>query len=86
MSGTKAHEKRVILKLEAERDKAVALSDNKDSILQITIAELINLYGADNVKTEHPLFSAIQRGAKGAMIDLEQLSADIIEFDKPEVV
>jgi len=85
MSGTTAHVRRVELKLKAERDKAIALSENKTTLLQMTIAELINLYGKDNVNANHPLFSAIRQGANGNMINIETLSNDIAEFDTEAV-
>jgi hypothetical protein len=86
MSGTKAHEKRKADKRKAEHDKLVAINENRTSLLQMTIAELIALYGEENVNASHPLFSAIQSSANGAMIDLPQLASDITEFNTEEVV
>jgi len=82
MSGTKAHVRQVALERQIAHDKLIAIYANRTSLLQATIVELQALYGEENVDAKHPLFSAIQSSANGALIDLEKLSSDIVEFNK----
>ena len=86
MSGTKAHEKREYDKRQAEHNKLVALNNNRTSLLQITIEELISLYGEDKVNYSHPLFSAIQSSTSGSIVNLEQLKINIISFNDQEEI
>ena len=59
------------------------MNDNRSSLLQMTIAELIALYGEENVNSIHPLFTAIQLSASGSLVDLEKLASDIVDFNTP---
>lgn len=84
MSGTKAHAQRKEAEQQAKFEKLVALNDNRTALLNATITELKELYGAENINADHPLFAAIQVSANGSVIDPEQLVIDITAFKTQE--
>ena len=85
MSGTKAYIKRKADKRKVVLAKQADIASNRTSLLQMTIAELIKLFGSDKINASHPLFRAIQTSARGAKINLGRLATSIDKFNNKEV-
>ena len=83
-AGTQGYSQREAAKKQAEIERLTAINNNRTALLNATIVELQELYGTENVNTEHPLFNAILSSANGSIIDLDQLAADMTAFKNQE--
>ena len=83
-AGTQGYSQREAAKRQAEFERLTAINNNRTALMNATIAELIALYGTENVNTGHPLFNAILSSANGSIIDLDQLAADMTAFKNQE--